>query len=143
MGQRIIKFRAWIDDSSAWSGTKRRGMFTGFTFESIYAGRDEANTTCEDGRTIEEPQWDKITLMQFTGLHDKNGREIYEGDILSGSPYGRPHKIVVEMIGYRWTARNFYIGSMDTPNEPFSEGSSVWEVAGNIHENPELIKEKK
>ena len=63
-----------------------------------------------------------IPIMQFTGLKDKNGKEIYEGDIMKNYDY---HFFVVE-----WNKKNARWDNC------FGR-----EVIGNIYENPELIKE--
>ena len=74
---------------------------------------------------------DSLTWMQFTGLHDKNGKEIYEGDILQYTDnFNRPITGVVQYLG-----NGFWIEEKDEthymPNDR--------EVIGNIYENPELI----
>lgn len=74
----------------------------------------------------------EYVLMQYTGLKDKNGKEIYEGDILKTN-FGRTAAVV-------WYRRGFFV---DAPEHP--EGVTdflVWEqseIIGNIYENPELL----
>jgi uncharacterized phage protein (TIGR01671 family) len=67
----------------------------------------------------------EIKIMQYTGLKDKNGKEIYEGDIVSHKFYNTP--VVVEWSGY-----GFEFGDVS----PYS--NSI-EVIGNIYQNPELL----
>lgn len=84
------------------------------------------------------------TVMQFTGLLDCNGKEIYEGDILSGgftSMKGThkeqyiPYKDVVswEEICDSYVDRQSYVGYEKSRWENM-------EIIGNIYQNPELIK---
>ena len=73
----------------------------------------------------------QVKLMQYTGLKDKNGKEIYEGDILAwGYSKNVKTKWVVEATSGGW---NPFIDSMTT-DKPFR-----YEVIGNIYENPELM----
>ena len=75
--------------------------------------------------------FDQETIEQFTGLHDKNGKEIYEGDI--PDDYG-PVFFSNEYLGYFAKANEIereYKPIYDIP---------IIEIIGNIHENPELLE---
>ena len=72
------------------------------------------------------------TIGQFTGLHDKNGKEIYEGDIVSFTAY-KESKNWVRPI--KWLGAGFTFGDIFPLNYP----SSCYEIVGNIHDNPELL----
>lgn len=79
------------------------------------------------------PPYLDTVIMQSTGLHDVNGKEIFEGDILK-SPYGFIGK--VNIVEGAW-----YVQHKDFTNNHFlyvAQGKS--EIIGNIHEHPELLE---
>ena len=79
-------------------------------------------------------------LMQFTGLFDKNGKEIYEGDIVNefrlsrSYPNGRDCKHVI-----KWEEDMTLDDSYGMQAVGFCLYGGVLEVIGNIYENPELL----
>lgn len=93
---------------------------------------------------LKEDITDEVIKLQYTGLKDKQGKEIYEGDIFElKHPYNkRYHKGVVEFIDGKFTCRNFYQPHFDNPTDPFSEGTKYIEIIGNIYENKELLEGK-
>ena len=84
-------------------------------------------------------------ILQFTGLKDCNGDEIYEGDILS-TDLSRPYLIVefrngAFMYQCHDSGRNYY-DFMEPVNERLKTNTKYHEVIGNIYENPELLERK-
>ena len=121
------KFRAWDEDSQKMNGNVE-----------IYIAKD---------KTIEvRPKDDKTIVMQSTGLFDKNGNEIFEGDIVKFSDcdddvYVTP---VVWDKNYACFGVSFsgkYPVSFDYLEEFYTKLKDV-EVIGNIYENPELLEGK-
>ena len=140
MGTREIKFRAWFTDgeSKVMSGQKCSGQ-EDRSLETFFA--DIEDVKAEHGYDC--------TLMQYTGLKDKLGKEIYEGDIvreltalITGdgfAPLSGKHPVfeVKYCIGRKDRLVNPLYGDV---GYNISSGS-CYEVIGNIYESPELLKE--
>lgn len=134
---RAIWFRAWVLKDDIFEGSTEPKMFTGFDFADIESGHAEANVFCGDD-IWREPNWDRAIIMQYTGLKDKNGVEIYEGDIIG---------IVDDWIGeVIYKPPRFEIETRTLP-----EGIAILfsgftvknaNVIGNIYENPKLLEGK-
>jgi uncharacterized phage protein (TIGR01671 family) len=126
---REIKFRAINSLGKMIYGLP----YTDGTNDTIYFEKC-SNRLCwrdEDGNHCNQP-YTNGTLMQFTGLKDKNGKEIYEGDFLQSMTSG---DFVV----------TFEDGEFRAHNDHVTISREAWKyrlVTGNIYENPELLKEK-
>lgn len=72
-----------------------------------------------------------FVLLQFTGLKDKNGKEIFEGDIVKFKVIGGERKEVIIFEDGCFLAGSFYLNRKDV------------EIIGNIYENPELLERRK
>lgn len=93
-----------------------------------------------------------LHLMQSTGLLDKNGKEIFEGDVISRSS-GMPSVvkfgkwIYEEDFGYKIKNIGFHLNSSYDDDERFQamdyeDIRKNYEIIGNVYENPELLEDK-
>ena len=92
--------------------------------------------------------FDNIELMQYTGLHDKNGKEIYEGDIVLYKDWemayeggGNDSFINKGIVEYCEDNCCFNVTERQTVDiaDVLYKGNEDLEVIGNIYENPELL----
>lgn len=124
----IPKFRAW--DSS------KKEMFTD-TFAITESGQV---VVVEQESVASPPDYvfvENLVIMQSTGLHDKNGKEIFEGDIVKMAKDVYSDPTYYEIVRHRGGAYRL---------ESNQHGCELWlrhtncEVIGNIYENPELLE---
>ncbi len=149
--QREIKFRAWLKDRKVMAeyiSHLKHAPDCG-VFEITVPFDESGLQTFRSLHSI-----DQFDLMQFTGLHDKNGKEIYEGDIcrmvyeedegggavslhkVRGKVYFDPH------WGVKFDCRNHTQRTADThwsDSESAVRDYRNVEIIGNIYENPELL----
>ena len=124
---REIKFRAWHKEE------KIIGEVLG-----IDILHKEIFFSNEDVDCYEHTDFKNIELMQYTGLKDKNNKEIYEGDIVT------LHNSKYKVIFLNEEAR-FVLRDDEFEYEiPFTNNNNKrMEIIGNIYENPELLGENK
>ena len=111
--QRTIKFRAWdktLNKIHSWSTIENH-----FTLEELL-----------DTNFFE--------AMQYTGLKDKNGVEIYEGDILSY--FGFEYEVTFEESAFGWSEDGQFYAFAEMAIDEIEKTK----IIGNIYENPELAK---
>lgn len=126
---RIIKFRAWDKHFKEMASIICLNIGQ-FSEDHILKSKSHPYTYNQ--------KFENVILMQFTGLHDKNGREIYDGDVvLTGKYEDKKDDIFV----VRWAHCGFVFDPIDEELDLeeiiFHEKS---EIIGNIHENPELVQ---
>ena len=148
---REIKFRAWIEEQEEIVAVAELIFEEGVVMGAILDSEHEVVTDYIGDN--EEPMWDNVPyyncaefiLMQFTGLKDKNGVEIYEGDILRFTHREEPYVYKVAFIGGCFDVVDPSCckvcasghGSHGSVNEALLNPA---EVIGNIHQNPDLLE---
>ena len=134
---RELKFRVWSEED--------REYRTDCDVFKLFHGK----TGCP--ATIYNDEGDRFDIEQYTGLKDKNGKEIYEGDIVEQFVCG-VHQFKGKECGRKtlWQVRwneeeccfelHYLSGSIF--GDSMMSNSDEYEVIGTIHENPELLEEK-
>jgi uncharacterized phage protein (TIGR01671 family) len=139
---REIKFRAWD------IGKK---VFIPVEYWAVISNSDGATAVMlKDWEDYKEGEYFypyNSTITQYTGLKDENGTEIYEGDVISSTPYlpSNPDERIISIIVYRndlgrWNAECFgnLIGETDHLYGILKPPHQT-EIIGNIYEHPHLI----
>lgn len=158
MTQRPIKFRAWDIHKKRMMPVKALSFDycedTGFKGEEIGVAFGEPYQEEISAKNVKawdvanhHPVVDTCILMQFTGLHDKNGVEIWEGDVVriehwrENPPKDTPMRHDIETVAVKWQIASFNIRL-----ERYLNGDT-YEVIGNIYsgllpeyENPDMIE---
>ena len=138
----MIKFRAWHHELERMMRVSNM-YFSGNGAEEVEL-EDEVRNHWIPAYTKE------IKLMQSTGLFDKNGKEIFEGDIVKRYGIKRPEvvrfgeRIDVDTLGFKEQYIGFYFESEHEGQKRLysveSRFNNLCKVIGNIYENPELLE---
>lgn len=128
---RDIKFRIWDGVKNEWLASSNKDALPYYGFAlvgEVMTVQSPPYWSLDEGNVVE----------QSTGLRDKNGKDIYEGDIVKYD--NSVGKVFYDSECACFNVSGFYNGSQDYPTMAFNE-HAVMEVIGNIHENPELLEE--
>lgn len=129
---REIKFRAW-------DTFNERMVYEPYYFRQAEPGNKDPMEYAEYWQDVDDGVWRPCHIMQFTGLLDKNGKEIYEGDIITDTAN--------KINSREWNAEVVWSDIGFSLSECHPTERSLWELAergrleviGNIYENPEPI----
>lgn len=135
---RPIKFRAWLKEKKVMAeyvSHMKHAPDCG-VFEISVPFDESGQNTFRKLHSIDE-----FDLMQFTGLLDKNGKEIFEGDIVENSAkIAWVIEFNIEQGRYRYFRPENSLDEVRRTGFGLTNNQSkVLKVIGNIHENPELI----
>ena len=131
---REIKFRGFNRKNNVW-------------LHGFYLQNRKAHFVAPDefayGKTWEDYEIDPETLGQYTGLKDRNGKEIYEGDIVLSKGYlpdrEEKRKVIIGWGAAGW--RRFPVGGGAMSFSDWAiDSPGILEVIGNQYDNPELLK---
>ena len=120
--QRTIKFRAWLRYEKEMSEVL------------VLDNQDERAVVVRKDGTVGWRMFAELELVQYTGLKDKNGVEIYEGDILSY--FGFEYEVTFEESAFGWSEDGQFYAFAEMAIDEIEKTK----IIGNIYENPELVK---
>jgi uncharacterized phage protein (TIGR01671 family) len=145
---KTLKFRLWDESKKEWS--TGRDFLISLDGEVLFGEKSKYEYECRDQ-----------IVQQYTGLKDKNGKEIYEGDLIinetSDEDWGNPQLVVwskYEEVGFAVAVslnkmhspsyhlhelNHSILGSIFQEQYPLNQTMGRYEVVGNIFENPELL----
>ncbi len=148
---RELKFRAWDTEMQMICFPKAHYIINGSVATPSQKAEAWGNQPIGEIYNPEENEHhtvfvedERFVLMQYTGLKDKNGKEIYEGDIvikfgIDDAKY--EVKYGEQLVGHDWLGVGFYTFNKSEQCNIF--GGNYIKVIGNIYENPDLLAQQK
>jgi uncharacterized phage protein (TIGR01671 family) len=143
---RELKFRVWNGMEMVYDVIA--GKFGTFYVNPYNNGIDEKDSAC---LTPNNTKYENhIPVMQFTGLKDKNDKEIYEGDILKGRYFGKKCFWIIQKGNHRDNENVYFTMWPYVISDPYrmeyngfrieSKGETTFEyIVGSIYENPDIL----
>jgi uncharacterized phage protein (TIGR01671 family) len=142
---RKIKFRAWDKKNKCWY-EPTHGAYRGELFELLVGFSGDLSAHTMAGLEHESMFPGRFILQQYIGRHDKNGKEIYEGDIVDGYLCGKGVVEWFDELGWDGGGSKhpgFYCHKWfefgDEGNMEYHSGFDNVRVIGNIYDTPQLI----
>lgn len=144
---RDIKFRAYIKNKNPRAPKETNKMVK---VKSLHLGSKKAIIGYSGGNY--SIRFDEIELMQYTGLHDKNGKEIFEADIVKVKLYkGEEEKNFVGKVEYFGSNfivdadndSDYHVYDLDGFGIDFKYNLEDCEVIGNVWEDSDLLNDNK
>ncbi len=137
----MIKFRAWDNLLNKMLVVYRVSFDGPVDGVQVHCYLDDRGA---EGSTEYAYDGDGLILEQFTGLTDVNGKDIYEGDIIVSKPNEPKYEPLKIGVVKRSKARAGWCYGTATATGEYNIWTSgkyrTYEIIGNVHENPELLK---
>ncbi len=124
----IPKFRAWTEEGKVM-------------YYDVYPFKDDTLLLSYDEISFDEVPASDFILMQSTGLIDKSGEEIFEGDVLLTYD-GELAKVYWDDVLAGWFVNFIYETAELSEVADIQSNRSICAIVGNIYENPELMEEE-